>query len=142
MVFAVFVPCFSQLERRYFTVRILSLLDSGQTYAGQRKFVLRKQFSVYCEKTLVRELLLQVRQFILGRRPATLSRPLRRGILAGWRNYDLSFQQGFFFQRAAVGRLRLRFLPYGVSRDGGEPQCECELLVALPAGVVCTHLRV
>ena len=54
MVFAVFVPCFSQLERRYFTVRILSLLDSGQTYAGQRKFVLRKQFSVYCEKTLVR----------------------------------------------------------------------------------------
>ena len=74
--------------------------------------------------------------------PATLSRPLRRGMLAGWRNYDLSFQQGFFFQRAAVGRLRLRFLPYGVSRDGGEPQCECELLVALPAGVVCTHLRV
>ena len=61
----VFVPRFSQLERRYFTVRILSLLDSGQTYADQRKFVLRKQFSVYCEKILNR-VRFQVRQFILG----------------------------------------------------------------------------
>ena len=51
--------------RRYFTVCILSLLDSGQTYAGQRKFVLRKQFSVYCEKILNR-ICFQVRQFISG----------------------------------------------------------------------------
>ena len=139
MVFAVFVPCFSQLERRYFTVRILSLLDSGQTYAGQRKFVLRKQFSVYCEKTLVRSFCCRFDNsaWAGARLPS-----LRRGMLAGWRNYDLSFQQGFFFQRAAVGRLRLRFLPYGVSRDGGELQCECELLVDLPAAVVCIHLRV